>query len=32
MRLNFSASQPDKIREGVRRISVMVKNALAEKK
>ncbi len=32
MRLNFSAAQPEKIREGVRRISVMVKNALAEKK
>ncbi|HQN68310.1 MAG TPA: PLP-dependent aminotransferase family protein [Anaerolineaceae bacterium] len=31
MRLNFSASDPEKIREGVRRISVMAKNALAGK-
>lgn len=31
MRLNFSASDPEQIREGVRRISVMVKNAMAGK-
>jgi len=31
MRLNFSASDPEKIREGVRRISVMAKNALVSK-
>jgi len=31
MRLNFSATKPDKIREGVRRLSVMIKKTMVEK-
>lgn len=31
MRLNFSASDPERIREGVRRLAVMIKRVLAEK-
>jgi DNA-binding transcriptional MocR family regulator len=29
MRLNFSATNPEKIREGVRRLSVMIKKSIA---
>jgi len=29
--MNFSATNPEKIREGVRRLSVMIKKTLSEK-
>jgi len=31
MRMNFSATNPEKIREGVRRLSVMIKKSMTEK-
>ncbi len=31
MRLNFSATNPEKIREGIRRLSVMIKKSMTEK-
>ncbi len=31
MRMNFSATNPEKIREGVRRLSVMIKKTMSEK-